>query len=415
MVLLKVPVGLAGGFVGFAGLWVLLGLNIAKASLSVIPFSALSHYSFVVLPLFILTGDFAHAGGIAKDTFITARRWLGWLPGGLAVATAGATGMFAAISGSSLATTGVFGRTAFPELIEHKYDIKLAAGVVGCCGTFGILIPPSTCLLFYAIFVEQPVGPLFLACPIPAALTVFLYMATIVLRVKLNPSIAPYSETSSWKEKIYSLKGAIAPVIIFTIIIGGLYTGFATPSELASLSVLVVLVFIISQRRLTLRGFWESLKSTMVMTSTIFFIILGAFIFTPFLAISGFTDVFVNSIASLEVSRHVVLVGILVMYVIMGCFLDGLAMQAVTLPVVFPIIMALGFDPIWFGVIMVKMIEIGLITPPLGMNIYVLKSVIGGDVTLWTLFKSVWTFLLCDLAVVGFMVAFPNLVLILVR
>ncbi len=415
LALLKVHVGLAGALVGFTGLWFILGLEKATSSLAVIAFDSLSHYSFAVIPLFILTGEFAYAGGLAEDAFIAARKWLGSLPGGLGVATAGACGLFATISGSSMATTAVMGRTAYPELIKNKYDVKLAAGIVGCAGTFGILIPPSTALIFYAIFVEQPVGPLFLATPIPAALTVILYMLTIILRVKLNPSLAPVSETSTWKEKFVSLKGAAAPIFVFTIIIGGLYTGFATPSELASIAVAAVLIFILVQRRLTLRGFWQSLISTMSMTSTVFFIILGAFIFLPFLGLTGFTNVVVGGIASLQVDRYVIMGGIILMYTILGMFLNGLAMQALTLPLVFPIIMGLGFNPIWFGIIIVKVMEIGLVTPPLGMNIYVLKTVIKEDISYSTLFSSIWTFLLCDFAVVGFMLVFPDLILIFAR
>jgi len=416
LTLLKIPIGLSGILVGFAGLSFIIGLNPSIKTLGIIPFDALHNPAYIVVALFILTGELAYAGGLGDDLFETARKWLRVLPGGLALAQITACGAFGTISGSSQATVAVMGRTALPELIKNKYDVKLAAGVTACAGTFGILIPPSTTLIFYAIFVEQPVGPLFLASLIPAAITVILYMFTVILMVKLKPSLVPVVdfEPPKFKEKVVALKVAIGPVLVFTTVIGGLYTGFATPSELASFAVAVILVYVFIARRLKLGGLWESLKATARMTTAVFYIILGAFILIPFLALSGFTNVFISWISNLAVDRYLTFAALIGMYFILGMFLPNLAMMALTLPLVFPLIVSLDFNPIWFGIVILKMIEIANVTPPFGMNIFVLKSVIdegGLSISHFTLFSSVWPFVLCDLAVVGFLLAFPNVVL----
>ncbi|KPK34466.1 MAG: C4-dicarboxylate ABC transporter permease, partial [Betaproteobacteria bacterium SG8_40] len=353
---------------GFVGLWALRGYEPAAGLAGLMPYSESSHYSLLVLPLFVLMGYLAHHAGITRNIYWTARQWLGQLPGGLAIATIFGCAGFAAACGASTASAAVMGRVSLPELKRFGYDEKIAAGCVAAGGTLATMIPPSVIMVIYGFIAEQSIGALLLAGILPGLLQALSYSVMLYFRFRANPELGPSIPSITWPDRIRSLRGTWGMFVLISIVLGGIYTGFATPTEAAGIGALGAFVMALPRMR---RGDLKTaLLETARTTAMMFAIIVGVLIFVRFLAFSGMPGALVDTVLDLDVNRYVVLIGILAMYLVLGMFLDGIGMLLLTIPIVLPAVTALGFDPIFFGVLVVRMVEIGLITPPVGLNAF---------------------------------------------
>ena len=409
LILLGVRIFVAAGLVGFCGLWALRGFDKAVGISGHIPYSDTTSYALSVLPLFILIGYLAHHAGIVQGAYRCARAWLGWLPGGLAIATVFASAGFAAVSGASTATAAVFSRIAVPELLRYRYQPGLAAAVVAAGGTLASLIPPSAIMVVYGIITETSIGGLLLAGFIPGMISAALYASVILVRFGLNPALAEPVAPARWSERISTLPDVLPILLVIGAVLGGMYTGWATPTEVGALGAFIIFVMALLKRALTGANLLESLVDTAKLTVMIFSIIWGVLIFVRFLAFAGVSTAFAQWIAAIGVSPYLVLLFVIALYLVLGMFMDGIGMLLLTLPVVFPVMTTLGFDPIWFGIIVVKMVEVGLLTPPVGLNVYVVNGV-RPDIPLQAIFRGVWPFVLADFACIALFIAFPQVV-----
>ena len=426
LVLSGMRVYVAAAIAGFTGLVLLKGWGPAAAIVGTIPHSKTVTYTLSVLPLFILIGFLAFYSGLTKQLFEAARRWLGWVPGGLAVSTVFASAGFAAVSGASTATAAVFSRTAIPDMLRHGYKPSLTAGVIAAGGTLASLIPPSAILVVYAIIVEQSVGKLLLAGLLPGLVSVLVYVILIVSICCAKPELGRSITDVTWKQRFVSLPGVLPIVLVVLTIFGALYTGFASPTEAGALGAAIVFVIFIGKSFLqgSFKDFRSNLRETLMetakLTVMIFTLIWGVFIFVRFLGFATLPETFTSWIVSLDVSPLLIMICILLAYAILGMFMDAIGMLILTLPVVFPAVIALGYDPIWFGIIVVKMAEICLITPPIGLNCFVvagvsreLSTTTGHSmaIPLQDVYKGVLPFFVADIATVAILLAFPGIVL----
>ena len=390
-----------------------------------IPHSKTVTYPLSVLPLFILIGFLAFYAGLTTRLFEAARRWMGWVPGGLAVATVIATAGFAAVSGASTATAAVFSRVAIPDMLKHGYDRRLAAGVVAAGGTLASLIPPSAILVIYAIIVEQSVGKLLLAGFLPGLFSAFVYVGLIVGMCMWKPELGSPITGFTWRQRFESIPGTLPIFLVVAIIFGAIYTGSATPTEAGALGAMVVFLFYVyravrerklpqMKERLT-----EALIETAKLTAMIFTLIWGVFLFVRFLGFAGLPAAFSAWVVTLDVPPIVIMICILLAYAVLGMFMDAIGMLILTLPVVYPAVVALGYDPIWFGIIVVKMAEICLITPPIGLNCFVVAGVSRDlrdedgkslEVPLQDVFRGIGPFFVADVITVGALLAFPGII-----
>jgi len=409
LVLLGMRIAFATALVGFAGLWILQDMGIAAKTVGFLPHGIVAHYSLSVIPLFIIMGYYAFYAGLTDDIFFTARQWIGHLPGGLAIATVFGCAGFAACTGASTASAAIMGKVAIPEMRKYGYHPRLAAGVVAASGTLATLIPPSIGLVIYGIITEQSIGALLIAGFIPGVASAAIYAAMIYARVKLNPDLGKTQPKASWRDRVYSLKGTWGILVLIFLIIGGIYSGVFTPTEAGAAGAFGAFIMALAMRRLTLEKLKESLLETGRTTIMIFSIIVGVLIFVRFLALSGLPSTFSEFVLTLPLPRLVVLFLIMSVYVFLGMFLDALGMMMLTLPIVFPAIVGLGFDPIWFGIILIKMCEICMITPPVGLNVYVVRSV-APDIQLEEIFRGIFPFVAMDMVTVFLFVIFPQII-----
>ncbi len=393
---------------GLLGLWALRGYEPAAGLAGLMPYSESSHYSLLVLPLFVLMGYLAHHAGITRNIYWTARQWLGHLPGGLAIATIFGCAGFAAACGASTASAAVMGRVSLPELKRFGYNEKVAAGCVAAGGTLATMIPPSVILVIYGFIAEQSIGALLLAGILPGLLQATSYSVMLYIRFRIDPTLGPSMTGISWPERFRSLTGTWGIMVLIAIVLGSIYTGFATPTEAAGIGALGAFVMALPRMR---RGdLKKSLLETARTTAMMFAIIIGVLIFVRFLAFSGVPAALVDTALELEVNRYVILIAILALYLVLGMFLDGIGMLLLTIPIVLPAVTALGFDPIFFGILVVRMIEIGLITPPVGLNAFVLKGV-APDIPIGNIFRGCGWFVAVDLVNVAILLAFPAIIL----
>lgn len=388
------------------------GLRIAYSNLSGEAFEAASNYNLLVIPMFILMGSLAGVSGMSKDLFTAAYRWMGHLKGGLASATIAACAGFAALSGSSLASAVTMGRVALPEMKRYGYGDSLATGSVAAGGTLGFLIPPSAGMIIYAVLTEQSIFRLFMAGVFPGIILTILFIIAINLVVMRNPQSGPPGERSGWPERLEAL-GSAGPILgVVLITIGGMYTGFFTPVEASSVGALLTFLVALWRRSLT----WSTLKSvilqTMNATATIFLIIIAAFVFIPFIALTGLPAQLVTLLTSLPIGEIGILVIIILIYILLGMFLETIAMLVLTIPVVIPIAVALEWDLIWFGIIVVIALEKGLISPPVGMNVFIVKSIVP-QVPMGTIFRGIWPFWFSMSLMIVLLVIFPQIALYL--
>ena len=408
LILLGVRVVFAAAVVGLLGLVELRGWGPAAGIVGTIPHSKSSAYALSVLPMFIFIGFLAFHAGMTQQLFDAARKWLGWMPGGLAVATVFATAGFAAVSGASTATAAVFSRVAIPEMLKYGYDRRMAAGVVASAGTLATLIPPSAILVIYAIIVEQSVGKLLLAGFLPGIFSAFVYAGIIVVWAMLKPGSAPSVKGFTWGERVRTLPGISPIMLVVVIIMTAIYGGWATPTEAGALGAFVVFVLAIV-RGTPFKSIKESLMESAKLTVMIFSLIWGVLIFVRFLGFSGIPGAFTEWIVSLDVAPMTIMICILLAYAVLGMFMDAIGMLLLTLPVVYPAVIALGFDPIWFGIIAVKMAEVCLITPPIGLNCFVVNGV-RPDIPLGTVFRGVALFFIADVITIAALLMFPEIV-----
>ncbi|MCF8466312.1 MAG: TRAP transporter large permease [Sneathiella sp.] len=408
MVFFGVRVYIAATVVGMLGIVSIIGWDAGTGIVGTIPHSKATLYSLSVLPMFILIGFLAFHAGITTSAFEAAKRWIGWVPGGLAVATVFSAAGFAAVSGASTATAAVFSRVAIPEMLNNGYDRRLAAGVVAAAGTLASLIPPSAILVIYAIIVEQSVGALLLAGFIPGIVSALVYAFIIMGRAAVNPKLGPPVGGFTWMQRVQSLPGTLPIIAVIAIIFSAIYGGWATPTEAGALGAFVVLIlaFFHGMRTKELK---DALFETAKLTVMIFSIIWGVLVFVRFLGFSGLPEAFAEWILTLPFPPTVIIILILCGYAILGMFMDAIGMLLLTLPVVYPAVIGLGYDPIWFGIIVVKMAEICLITPPIGLNCYVVNGV-RPDIPLSDVFRGIGPFFIADVLTIALFIAFPWLI-----
>lgn len=405
-------IGIVMALVGFLGFAYVAGVVPALTSIGTSFYGTASSYSLSIIPLFILMGTFCFYSGLSRDLYYTVYRWLGHLPGGLAMATVGACAGFAAVSGSSVATVATMGTVALPEMRRYKYDSALATGCIAAGSSIGILIPPSVILVIYGILTEQSIGKLFLAGFIPGVLEAVFYLITIYIICRRNPLMGPRGERANFMERLVSLKNTWAVLALFILVIGGIYMGIFTPTEAAGVGAFGAFLFALGKRQLTWKRFTDSLAETGKTTAMVFVILIGAAILGYFLAISRLPFELSSYVAALPVSRYIILGIIMLVYLFLGAIMSSLAMIILTVPIFFPVIVALGFDPIWFGIIIVRVVEIGMITPPVGINVYIIKGV-AKDVPIGTIFRGILPFFVADLFHVALLIAVPQLSLFL--
>jgi len=406
------PIGFAMGSVGFAGFSYLCGMGSGLAILNLSPYATAASYGLSVIPLFVLMGQFVLYSGLGKNLYYFANRWIGHFSGGLSMATIAACAGFAAISGSSTATAATIGTVSLPEMRKYKYSASLATGSIAAGGTLGILIPPSMILILYGVFTDESIGELFIAGILPGLLLAVLLILTIYMQVRINPQLAPLTSRANLKERLAALKGVWEILILFVVVIGGIYIGIFTPTEAAAIGAAGGFILALIKKRLTLKNLAASLLDTGQTTAMIFIILIGATIFGQFLAVSRIPMELAEFVVTLGLPRHATMAIILFLLTVFGCFMPGMAILVLAVPILFPVIQAMGFDPIWFGVVFVIVLEIGLITPPVGLNVFIISGV-AKDVPVYTIFRGVLPFLLVMLIFVVILVVFPQIALFL--
>ena len=410
LMFLRIPVAFVMAMVGFVGFGWLVSWPAALSLLARDFFSVFSSYNLTVIPLFILMGQVAHYSGISGRLFNAAHKFIGHLPGGLAMATIGACAFFAAICGSTTATSATMATVALPQMKKFNYDPALATGVVAAGGTLGILIPPSTIFIIYGIMTEQSVGKLFVAGVLPGILLAVLFALVILVWSRLQPGLCALAPKASWREKFASLAGVIETIALFFIVMGGLFVGLFTPTEAAGIGALGTYVIALIGRNLTWRSFVRSLSETVRISCMIMTIVAGATVFGHFLAVTTIPTEVGAWVAGLPVPPVVVMAMIIVTYLFLGCLMDSLAMIMLTIPVFYPVVTTLGYDPIWFGVIIVMVGGMGVITPPVGINVYVVAG-IARDVPLHIIFKGS-AYLMCAMIILSaLLIIFPQIAL----
>lgn len=410
LMLLRVPVGMAMGLVGVTGYAWIVGPGPALKLVGQTSMRTVTDYTFGVIPMFMLMGALVSVSGVSRELFKAANSMIGHLRGGLGVATVLACGGFAAICGSSVATAATFSAVAYPEMRRFNYPQSFSTGVIAAGGTLGAILPPSTVLAVYAILTQQDIGKLFMAGIVPGILAMTMYVLTIVLIVKARPDWLPGGELKPWKERVADLKNVWAPLVLFVFVIGGLYGGFFTPTEAGGVGASGAFILGLLRRKLDGPKIREALLSATRTAAAVFTVLIGALLFGYFLTITQSPQKLTEFLTSLGIGRYGVLALIMLMYLVLGCLMDAMAMIILTVPIIFPVIVHLGFDPIWFGVIIVMTVELGLIHPPVGMNVFVIKSVVK-DVSFTTIFKGVLPFILTDILRLVILIAFPIIAL----
>ena len=414
LIAMRLPIGVALGGVSIIGVMAIRGPWVAAGLVKTIPFEFAANWSLSAIPMFLLMGAVAHHSGISSALFRAARLWMGGLPGGLAVASNFACAGFLAASGSSVATAAAMGRITIPEMIRQGYDKGLSTGVVAAAGTLGSLIPPSILMVIYGIFAEVSISKLLIAGILPGVLTASVYAAMIMIRCKLNPRLAPQvTDKPALKEKIEALGGVWPLLALIVGIIGGIYGGIVTPTEAGAFGAFLAFLIAAIQGRLNLAVFKDSIMEAVSGTAQIFFVALGAVLLTKFLALSGVPHYLSQSFGAWLQDPVLLVLAAAFLYLVLGMFLEPLGLMLLTLPLLLPLFENVGADLIWFGVLVVKFLEVGLMTPPVGLNVYVVKSTVGNEVALGTIFRGVSWFLLCEAVVITLLVAYPEIALVL--
>lgn len=408
---LRVPVAIALATVGFGSYVAISGWEPGLFILGAVPYQRVASYVFTVIPLFILMGHFAHHAGFVNDIFNSTQKWLGGLCGGMVHATIAGAAAFGAACGSGMASCAIMGKVAIPEMRKKGVQKKLAMGAVAASGTIAAMIPPSNSMVIFGIITERSIGKLLIAGVFPGIVAALIYMMQVYIRVRLNPSLAPMTRQKiTWKEKLISLKGIWGIAFVAITIMGGIYSGVFTPTEAGAFGAFSTFLMALAMRRLKWSELRTVLLDTTKTTGMVFFILVGASVFSHLLAITRIPNQVSELIIGLEVSRWLILAAIMVMYLILGTLIDGVSQMILTLPIIFPAIIALGFDPIWFGVLLVHLIEISLISPPFALNIFVLKGVVP-DTEVGEIIRGIAPFLIADIITLILYIVFPQIAL----
>ncbi|MGN1001701.1 MAG: TRAP transporter large permease [Oscillospiraceae bacterium] len=414
LLVMGMNIGICMMFVGFFGYAYVRGFGPALTLFKKIPFTQATTYSFTVIPLFVLMGNLCYYSGMSSGLYDCMHKLLGGLRGGLAMATVAACACFSAICGSTAATAATMGVVALPEMRKAGYDDGLSTGSIAAGGTLGILIPPSTGFIIYGIVSGASIGALFAAGIVPGIILAICYILAISIVVHVCPDKAPGKLHFSAKEKLISLKGGLPMIVLFVIAIGGIFSGWFTANEAAAVGATAALLYLIACRKFTWKVFVACLRDTVKTSGMIFLILIGAYVFGAFLTITQLPTILANFVNSLDVNRYIILLVIIIIYAVMGCFMDSLAMVMLTVPIFLPIMTSLGFNDIWYGVLMIMVMEMGLITPPVGMNVYIVAGV-AKDVPLQKIFKGVAPMVLGMCVAVIIVCAFPDVALFLPR
>tara|TARA_R110002110_G_scaffold88343_1_gene230148 strand:+ start:2647 stop:3939 length:1293 start_codon:yes stop_codon:yes gene_type:complete len=412
LIFLRFPIGIALGIAGTVGYYSLNGMDRTLALLGTIPFEISYNYDLSIIALFVLMGNFAMVSGMSRELYAMARSLVGHWPGGLASATIVGCAGFAAVSGSSLASAVTMGRVALPEMKRYNYHPRLATGSVAAGGTLGILIPPSTGFIIYALLTEESIGQLFLAGVLPGILLTCLFVITISIMTRRNPAIGPRADRHTWRQRFSSMGSASALMGIVLVVLGGIYLGVFTPVEAAAVGAFSTFVLMVIRRRVNFESMKFCVLETIKTFAMVYLILIGAFIFNPFLAITQLPSDLAAWIGAMELAPVVVLVMIIFGYIVLGTFLEGFAIMVLTIPIVFPMIVSLGYDPIWFGVLLVVVLEMSLISPPLGLNVFVVKGIADG-VPMGEIFRGVLPFWGAMLVCTALLILFPDIALFL--
>jgi len=413
LLMLGVPVSFSMGFAGLAGFAFMWGTGKAISLTIITAYAKSDSFILACIPLFIFMGQTAVHSGLTSDLYTALHRWLARLPGGLAMATTAGSAGFAAVCGSSPATAATMGAMSLPEMRKFNYSPQLATGCVAAAGTLGILIPPSIPMVIYGIMTEQSIGRLFIAGIIPGIISAFAYMLMIYLRAKYSTTLAPPGPSFSWRERVSSIWKVWGVAFLFLVVVGGIYFGFFTPTEAAAVGAFLALVIGFVQGRLTQANFFASVAEATRITAMILAIIIGAMVFATFIVTTGLPSAITDFVALLPLNRWAILCIMLLIYLVLGCVMDVIGIIVLTVPLFFPVVLALGFDPIWFGIILTKMIEVSLITPPVGINCLIIKGIAGDYATLSDIFRGVGWFFVTDLTTIVFLLAFPQITLFL--
>ncbi|MBN1256048.1 MAG: TRAP transporter large permease [Deltaproteobacteria bacterium] len=409
---MRAPLGISMFLVGFGGIWILISQGAAVAKIGLIPFETIADWDLAVLPLFLLMAHVIFSVGLSKDLYDVAAKWLGHTRGGIAIATVGGCAGFAAMSASSLATAVTMGLVAIPEMKRLKYDPALSTGCVAAGGTIGQLIPPSAGLITYGIITQTSIGKLFAAGMIPGILEALFYMATIYILCTWKPSLGPPGPRYSFREKMSSLQSCYEIVLLVFFVLGGIIFGWFTATEAGAMGAFGAIGFSLIRGRLTWKNLKQAVIETLKTTGMLYGILIGAFLFKYFMAVTTIPFALADFVGGLPFPPVVIMVFIMLVYVFLGCVMDALAMILLTIPIFFPLALSLGFDAIWFGVILVRMTEIGLITPPIGMNVYAIAGIAKG-VHVTTIFRGIVPFLIADVFHVALLLFVPQVVLFL--
>lgn len=420
LVLLRMPIAFAMGLVGMVGFMFETNFRASISMVARLIIDTSQDYGLSVVPLFILMGLFVNKAGISRELYAASNAFLGHLRGGLAMATVVACGGFAAMSGSSLATAATMSKVAMPEMRRFGYQDGLATASIAAGGTLGILIPPSVILVIYGLLTETSIGKLFVAGVVPGLLGMLFYVLAVRYFVWRNPSAGPAGERQDWSARLRALRSVWAVLLLFFLVIGGLYGAFDfeplniafSPTEAAGMGAMGAFLIALARGRLRFADLREVLGDTAMTTASLFAVLIGAWIFSNFMNVAGLPQGLLNLVTAYDVSPTMVMAMILLIYIVLGCVFESLSMLLLTVPIFFPLVSELGFDPIWFGIIVVVVVEISLITPPVGLNVFVLKGVVG-DVSTGTIFKGVTVFWMFDILRLLLLLAFPAVVLFL--
>jgi len=414
LILLRIPIGMALIAVSFVGIWTIMGLDVALSSLGIIPFNFAASWTLSSVPLFLFLGFICYHTQLTQGMFKTARAWLSSVPGGLAIASVVGSAGFAAVSGSSIACSAAMGRIAVPEMLRYRYDPSLATGTIAVAGTIGALIPPSILMILYGVIAQTSISRLFLGGITAGLITILGYVVVILVRVKLNPSLAhDTNEKIPFTEKVASLKDTWPVFAIMIGIFGGLFGGVFTPTEAGAVGSALACIVAIVKRAMSWDAFKKAAIETLVTTSALLIIAVGASMLTRFLVFSGSSDYLSDLILSFDASEIAIMMGIVLLYLLLGMILEPVGCMLLTLPIILPVIESTSFSLIWFGVVLTKLLEIGMVTPPVGMNVFVVKSVVGDLVTTSQVFRGILWFLVMDIVLIFIFIMYPDLILFL--
>lgn len=410
MLALGVPVGISLGVSGVTGLVLTAGWHGAFVQLQNLPYHIASGYMFAVVPTFVLMGNLVTNSGMARELYNAADKWIGHLPGGLYLTTITASTAFGAVSGSTVVNSTVFTRIALPEMIRLGYSKRFASACIASVGTLDAMIPPSIAMVIYGIICEQSVGKLFMAGIVPGILSALAYFALVMVMCYLKPALAPVrEEPAPWGERFRSLRGIWATLTLFLLVMAGIYFGIFPPSGAGAIGALATLMIVLGRRKLSAKGLWDALDDAVMVTAMLFVIIIGGMFFSRMLLLTGIVTGLVNVVQSLELGATNLIILFSVMYLILGCFMDAVSMMVVTLPFVFPIAKAANIEPIWFGILVTQLVEIGQITPPIGLNLFATVAAADGLVTMDDLIKGILPFVILSLAIWAVLVWIPQL------